>query len=70
MLQFTKNAGNFTHCTGLLNDQSLSSLKFGFTENVGLMGTEMSKTAESAIECPNNLNQTFFDHVFGYPKKV
>jgi hypothetical protein len=37
-------------------------------KNVRLMGTEIAKTAESAIECPRNLFSTFFDHGLGVPK--
>jgi hypothetical protein len=36
----------------------------------GLMGTEMTKKAKSAIQCPNNLIQTFDDHGLGYSLNV
>jgi hypothetical protein len=32
------------------------------------MGMEMTKSAKSAIECPRNLDQTFFEQGFGVPK--
>ncbi|MFT7633939.1 MAG: hypothetical protein ACI87E_004998 [Mariniblastus sp.] len=46
-------------------DQSKQSVS---SQNVPLLGTEMAKTAESAIECPRNLFQTFNDHGLGVPK--
>ena len=39
-------------------------------KNVGLIGTEMTKTANSAIECPRNLIWTFVEHGLGYPSIV
>jgi hypothetical protein len=35
-----------------------------------LLGTEVVKLAKSAIESPNNLFSTFFDHGLGYPSNV
>jgi hypothetical protein len=35
-----------------------------------LIGTEMSKSAKSTIQCPNILIPTFDDHGLGVPRKV
>ena len=36
----------------------------------GLMGTEIANTANSAIECPSNLNRTFLDRGLAFPQNV